>query len=261
MSNDTESSTRNAGRFVWHDLMTRDPDLSREFYEELFGWRVEREQSNGSHVVLSTPEEVVAGLLPLGSDEELINRWMPYVAVDDVTEPPSRALSLGGEAPLRDETSAGSGRISIVSDPHGGTLTAIDGQFPTPDEAADQPPHGTFCWHEVVTSDPELTKTFYTKVFDWSVSCVPQGDLGTYWMLNNGSVGVAGVRPAPPLPTHQAFWLCFVAADDVDESALRAEQLYGRVLTDPLDVPGFGRFSTLADPLGGVFAILKNERK
>jgi predicted enzyme related to lactoylglutathione lyase len=52
-----------------------------------------------------------------------------------------------------------------------------------------------------------------------------------------------------------------VAVEDVDETALLAEQLDGNVLTEPLDVPRFGRFATLADPLGGVFAVLSNERK
>jgi predicted enzyme related to lactoylglutathione lyase len=261
MRYETETGTRNNGRFVWHDLLTPDVDRSREFYEDLFSWRMERSKSNGAHVVLSTTEEIVAGLLPLGDKDELMNRWIAYVHVDDVIEPPARALSLGGEAPLRDEVASRPGRISVVTDPHGASLAAIDGEFPSPDEGTGAPPHGTFCWHEIVTSDPEGAKSFYTKVFDWRVTCVPQGDLGAYWMLVNDRIGVAGVRPSPPLPAQQSFWLCYIASRDVDQTALRAEQLDGRALTGPMDVPEFGRFATLADPLGGVFAVLTSERK
>jgi predicted enzyme related to lactoylglutathione lyase len=262
MTTDSKNlTTAPSGGFVWHDLLTREIDGSREFYEELFGWRVERSQTNDSHVVLSTTEEIVAGLLPLGDNDELLNRWIAYVGVDDVTEPPARALPLGGEAPLRDQLASRPGRISIVTDPHGASIAAIDGVFPVPEEGAAPPPHGTFCWHEIVTSEPEEAKTFYSKVFDWRVTCVPQGDLGVYWMLVNDSIGVAGVRPAPPLPGQRSFWLCYIAVRDVDETALRAEQLGGRVLTEPLDVHKFGRFATVSDRLGGVFAVLTNKRK
>jgi predicted enzyme related to lactoylglutathione lyase len=261
MSTENKTGNMRYGAFVWHDLLTPDVDTSRTFYEELFGWRVDRSAIKGPHPVLSTAEEVVAGLLPLGDNDELMNRWIAYVAAKDVTEPAARALSLGGEVPLRDEVASRPGRISIVTDPDGASVAAIDGEFPSSGGAADSPPHGSFCWHEIVTADPEEAKTFYSEVFDWRVTCVPQGDLGVYWMLVNDRIGVAGIRPTPPLPAQRSFWLCYIAARNVDETALRAEQLYGRVLTDPMDVPGFGRFATLADPLGGVFAVLTNERK
>ena len=29
------------GRFVWHDLLTKDVSAARRFYGELFGWRFE----------------------------------------------------------------------------------------------------------------------------------------------------------------------------------------------------------------------------
>ena len=36
------TKTKQLGRFVWHDLMTKDLEASKRFYAELFGWRVQQ---------------------------------------------------------------------------------------------------------------------------------------------------------------------------------------------------------------------------
>jgi predicted enzyme related to lactoylglutathione lyase len=148
----------------------------------------------------------------------------------------------------------------VVTDPLGASLAVVNNDRDASAAGSDRPTPSTFCWHEIVTSDPEQAKEFYCDVLDWRVAPMPQGDHGPYWMFLNDNLGVAGVRPAPPLPGQRAFWLSYVAVDDVDDTALRAEQLGGSLLTAPLEVPGFGRFATLADTQGGFFAILNNQR-
>ena len=33
--------TQTTARFVWHDLMSRDPEKAKAFYTELFGWKIQ----------------------------------------------------------------------------------------------------------------------------------------------------------------------------------------------------------------------------
>jgi predicted enzyme related to lactoylglutathione lyase len=43
---------------------------------------------------------------------------------------------------------------------------------------------------------------------------------------------------------------------DVDKSAARGEDLGGRVMLPPADIPNTGRFAILSDPHGASFALL-----
>jgi uncharacterized protein len=53
-------------------------------------------------------------------------------------------------------------------------------------------------------------------------------------------------------PSH---WLTYLACDDVDATAAKAEELGGRTYKAPFDVPTVGRMAILADSTGAVFGI------
>jgi hypothetical protein len=50
-------------------------------------------------------------------------------------------------------------------------------------------------------------------------------------------------------------WLMYVGTPNVDETATRVAQLRGRVLKQPADIPGTGRFAVVQDPYGATFGI------
>lgn len=49
-------------------------------------------------------------------------------------------------------------------------------------------------------------------------------------------------------------WVTYIGTPDVDETALQAAQLGGRVLRQPANIPTVGRFAILQDPQGAMFA-------
>ena len=53
---------------------------------------------------------------------------------------------------------------------------------------------------------------------------------------------------APP------HWLTYIGTPNVDETAVQAASLGGKVLRQPGDIPTIGRFAVLQDPQGAVFA-------
>jgi len=59
---------------------------------------------------------------------------------------------------------------------------------------------------------------------------------------------------APP------HWGAYVTVDDVDATARRAEELGGKVLVPPQDIPGVGRFCVVQDPQGAVISAMTYER-
>jgi predicted enzyme related to lactoylglutathione lyase len=53
-----------------------------------------------------------------------------------------------------------------------------------------------------------------------------------------------------------AFWMTIFATADTDATAAKTAELGGRVLADPFDIEGVGRFAVLADPQGVVFGVI-----
>lgn len=67
-----------------------------------------------------------------------------------------------------------------------------------------------------------------------------------------GMIPLAMVQPGVP-----PNWKIYLAVDDCDATAARAEAEGGKVLKAPADIPGTGRFAVLADPQGARFGILQ----
>ena len=73
------------GKFVWHDLITRDPASSRRFYGSLLGWEFENTTRSGKpYAVARVDGQPVAGIVvhPEPGDDPAL--WLSYLSVPDV---------------------------------------------------------------------------------------------------------------------------------------------------------------------------------
>ncbi len=119
--------------------------------------------------------------------------------------------------------------------------------------------HGRFIWYELMTTDPEGAKAFYSGVMGWKTEDMPMPGM-TYTIVTTGpGEGLAGIMGIPPDAKAMGVppnWSGYVAVDDVDASTEQAKGLGGSVLMAPTDIPEVGRFSVLADPTGAAIAIM-----
>jgi uncharacterized protein len=118
---------------------------------------------------------------------------------------------------------------------------------------------GQNVWYELMTTDIEGAKRFYTEVIGWRTKDWDQAPADkpyTMWMAGEKMVG--GLMPLPAeargAPPH---WLAYTQVDDVDASVEQAVKLGGRVHAPAFEVPNVGRMAILADPQGAVFAVFK----
>jgi predicted enzyme related to lactoylglutathione lyase len=51
------------------------------------------------------------------------------------------------------------------------------------------------------------------------------------------------------------YWLSYISSPDVDATVKLADDLGGRILTPPSQIPTVGRFAVLTDPQGAAFAV------
>ena len=51
-------------------------------------------------------------------------------------------------------------------------------------------------------------------------------------------------------------WSVVFQVDGTDAAVAKVEELGGRRITEPMDIPGVGRFAVVADPWGAVFQVI-----
>lgn len=116
--------------------------------------------------------------------------------------------------------------------------------------------HGAFSWSELMTSDPDAALAFYKPLLGWSSEKMDM-PAGAYHVLKIGDVAIGGLMKTPPEagPMPPA-WGCYVTVDDVDAIVAQVPGLGGKVFVAPMDIPGVGRFSVIADPQGAVLNLI-----
>lgn len=140
------------------------------------------------------------------------------------------------------------------------TSLAAPPELPPLVQPATQDHHvGKVIWVDLVTPDLDGAKRFYAGVFGWTFRDVRAGDKSFALALLDGRP-VAGLvqRPVPAGERRQPAWLPFIAVRDVGEAEQTALAHGGKVLMPPRVYPQRGRQGILADPQGGVFAVLES---
>src|SRR5258707_14389307 len=120
---------------------------------------------------------------------------------------------------------------------------------------------GSFCWVELMTTDQAGAKNFYTKLFGWSFDDTPMGEGATYTMLKlrDKSVGALFQRGKNQenVPPH---WNCYVAVNNVDDTAKKVGTLGGKSVMPPFDVFDVGRMTVIQDPTGAMLSLWQATR-
>ena len=116
--------------------------------------------------------------------------------------------------------------------------------------------HGAFSWHELMTTDPEAAKQFYSQVFGWGIQEYPMGE-GTYTVVKIGDEGVGGIMAIPPeAEGTPPNWGTYITVDNVDATVEKVTELGGKVLSQPQDIPEVGRMAIIQDPQGAVLMVM-----
>lgn len=108
---------------------------------------------------------------------------------------------------------------------------------------------GTLSWTELVTSDADAAKAFYTELFGWSYDDRPVGPDRVYSMAQLAGRSVAALYAADERP----HWNSYVTVESCDATAAKAAELGGTVTGEPFDVMTAGRSAVIVDPTGAQF--------
>jgi uncharacterized protein len=103
---------------------------------------------------------------------------------------------------------------------------------------------------EVISPDVERAQKFYAELFGWQVAADPA--MGGYALVDTGAgEGAIGGGIGASDEAGEKRVRIYMRVDDLDGYLDRAEQLGGKRLVPPTDLPGdFGRFAIFTDPDG-----------
>jgi predicted enzyme related to lactoylglutathione lyase len=113
-------------------------------------------------------------------------------------------------------------------------------------------PPGTFSWSELVTSDADAAKGFYTALFGWHYDDQPIPDSPPYSLARRDGKTAAALFASDRQPPH---WNCYVTVSSADETANLAREAGANVMAEPFDVMDAGRMAVFADPAGAVLSL------
>jgi predicted enzyme related to lactoylglutathione lyase len=248
------------GRFVWHELMTTDPDAAVAFYTKVVGWKTQKYEHDPSYRLWTMSNTPRGGLMGLPDDARRMGTpptWVPYIAVPDVDDTVRRAEALRARVYQRPETIE-VGRFAVLGDPQGATFAVYTPARPEM-QGSDEPGVGDFTWHQLDTDDWNKAWEFYSALFGWEhASSFEMGPGNTYWMFKRGGTTneqmMGGMMNRGP-DTPASRWLSFASVRDADAAAAAVTRAGGKVLGGPMEVPGGDRVATLMDPQGAIFAV------
>lgn len=248
------------GRFVWHELMTTDPQAAGAFYSKVLPWKT---QSSGmpDYTLWVSGKTMTAGLMAQPESARQAGAppsWLVYIGTPDVDGTAAAAERLGGKVLKAPADIPNVGRFAVLADPHGAAF-AVFTPGPMP-EGGGSPPTD-FTWHELATSDPQGALAFYSELFGWGHGPAhDMGPAGTYQIIEHGGAQVGGIYKVMDAskPPH---WLTYIHVASVDKAAAAAKAAGGRVTQGPMEVPGGSRIAQILDPQGGAFAVHEPARQ
>jgi predicted enzyme related to lactoylglutathione lyase len=244
------------GRFVWHELHTQDRPAAQKFYAQLVGWETKEVPMGPGepYTLAQLGGKDCAGITKSMAPASVPPHWLPYIAVDDVDKATAKAKELGGTQLNAPMDIPEVGRFSVVRDPTGAAF-ALFKSVKAYAEEPKVPPVSSFCWEELMSSDPEAAAKFYAGLFGYTVDSMDMGPMGTYRILKSGDRQRGGVMKVPTGAPPQSHWITYLAVKNVDESTRNARELGAKVAAQPQDIPNIGRFSVIIDPTGAAIAL------
>ena len=135
---------------------------------------------------------------------------------------------------------------------------SIAAQVATTDKEKITNQHGKLVWADLYTGDVEASLKFYHDTFGWTVKEFAKEQAKYHLLYDNGQA-IAGVlaRDSKRNKTDNALWVGSIDTDNVSSRSELAAKNNATIILAPHDFSLYGKRSVLADPQGGVIALLE----
>lgn len=246
------------GTFSWADAMSTDSEKAKEFYIGLLGWgKEEFPMGEGmTYTMFEQDGSHVAAVSPMPSEmqgQNIPSHWNNYVTVDDVDSMVDKVKDNGGTVVSEPFDVFDSGRMMIIQDPTGATVSLWQAKSHIGAGVVNKP--GAMMWNELATRDVETAKNFYNKVLGWEYQVDDKS--GYTMILNNGRMNGGMMQMDEKWGDMPPNWMVYFNLADLDGTLKKVEDLGGKVVMGKTEAAGVGYFSIVSDPAGAVCTIMQ----
>ena len=182
--------------------------------------------------------------------------WLTFIAVRDLDEAKSAAMSHGAKLVSDARSYPSRGRQAVLSDPEGAVFALLaSSSGDPPDYLAGS---GEWIWSSLLCRDPGSEAAFYQSVFSYDVFDLASDDGREHIILSSDDLARASANSLPDdSSARRAHWLNFIRVGSAADASARAVALGGRVLVEPhIDRHG-GQVAVIADPLGAPLGLME----
>ena len=235
------------GKFIWHDLLTPEPEKAGQFYQALFGWDIEY---HPDYSLVRNGDKLIAGIVKAESsnDEAKGGLWLPTASVADVDATASLVTANGGKI-LKGPIDMGKrGRALLIRDSQNADLLVLAAKGGAPADVA--PAIGDWLWDELWSKDPDAVESFYAAVLGYDQVFASDN----YSVLLRDEQWRAGIRLVRDEIEH-LLWVPVVRIADTQATTKRVTELGGSVKVEAGEVPGNPDIALIADPTGALLLI------
>jgi predicted enzyme related to lactoylglutathione lyase len=240
------------GAPCWIEVFTSDPDKSRAFYGELFGWTSEETgEEYGGYINFRKDGIYVAGCMRNDGQAGMPDVWTIYLATDNAAKTEEAAVANGGQVIVPAMEIGQVGSMAVVVDPAGAAIGAWQPGLHKGFGVLAEP--GTPSWFELLTPNYDESVEFYRQVFKWDTHAASDTPELRYTTLGEGESQAAGIMDGSAfLPDGvPAQWSIYFGVEDA-----KIVELGGAVVRPAEDTP-YGRLAEAADPTGAHFKLIQ----
>lgn len=213
------------GDFVWTDLTSFDVAQAKRFYRSVVGWEFETGADGYEHGLSGGGPR--AGIYEMPEFFQSINMpsfWMSYISVDDINAVVAKANELGAKVEI--EESDDRGKVALIRDPAGAGFTCYEGNLLSSKRSFNEA--GSWCWSELFVSDLSKVETFYTELFNWTIT--PEKD-DRYSITNQAGKRIGSVQVAAnEVKGDKEFWAVFFTVTDMRKARNDIENNGGKII-------------------------------
>jgi predicted enzyme related to lactoylglutathione lyase len=243
------------GRFVWYDLMTTAPERAVAFYTKVAGWGTAAWEGPTPYTMWTNNSRPIGGVMPLPPSAGAQPHWLAYIASANIEATVKQTTDFGGRVLVPPTDIPTVGRYAVLTDPQGVAFAAFSGSSETPGHEGPPEP-GEFSWRELATRDYPAAFRFYETLFGWNKSIVvDMGGGATYQIFGRNGVDLGGMFDKPPSMPGPPGWLYYIRVPDLARALDAVKASGGKVLSDPMEVPGGDTVAPCLDPQGAAFAL------
>ena len=111
------------------------------------------------------------------------------------------------------------------------------------------------CHVEIPTTDFDKAKTFYSNLFGWKITAMPNMD---YLAFETGATPGGGFNKVDKVASAgEQGVLIYVSVDDIQGSLAKIMELGGNVVKEKTEIPNLGWYALFVDPEGNLLGIFQ----